>query len=282
MVDIDSETLFNGAAAIVTTIAVLFFILNVEYGYSPVSKTALVVLFLAGIFTITQATDDRQLTLLGYGVIVTASVGLFFDLVNTFNVDSTLTVLGLLLIAAVLFSVRTRLDEENHFVTAQQAKYLLAAVAVLAIGLLAVDVVTGGLQYELHPSSEIEIPAEQHTEIRVASVIVTNPTPLPERVDTPRYRVCTAGNWSAYRPPSREGEPQRDVRADVHVEDGYNEHVMGLSSKSYPVRLHLDGANLEGETFPVQRTTTCPETETGPPYLAIFEAPEQRTNVRPV
>lgn len=285
MVDIDSETLFNGAAAVISTIAVLFFVLNVELGYSPVSKVALVVVFLAGIFALTQRTDDYQLTLLGYGVIVTSVVGVFFELMSTFNVGNTVTVAGLLVIAAVLFWVNRYLDERNHFVSGRQATYALGAVAVLVAGVLVVDVVTGGLSYELQPESEIEFEGEDtrhERELVVATVAVSNPTPLPERVEMPNYAVCTAGNWSAYRRQSEPSEPQREVEAHLYIQDGYNEHVMGYSTRTFPAHLNVNGVNLQGETFPVRQTEECPDEETGPPYIAIFETYELDRYGRPV
>jgi len=79
MVDIDSETLFNAAAALVATIAVVMFVTSVDLGYSPVSEAALVVTFLAaGVFAITQRSEDYQLILFGYAVVVTALLARFF------------------------------------------------------------------------------------------------------------------------------------------------------------------------------------------------------------
>ncbi|MFB6092661.1 MAG: hypothetical protein ABEK02_06595 [Haloquadratum sp.] len=282
MVDIDSETLFNGAAAVITTIAVLFFALNVDFAYSPVSKTALVVGFLAGIFALSQRTDDRQLTLFGYGVVVTSVVGLFFDLVNTFEVGNALTVLGLLAIAAVLFALRSQFDETNRLVSGRQATFLFGVLAVLAVVILAVDVATGALVYDLQPQSRIEIAESPHEQHRVASVVVSNPTPLPERVETPNYAVCTAGDWSEYRPPTEPGRERPPVRVDLNVQDSYNEYVMSFGSKTYPAMLYLDAANATGETFPVRRTSSCPDDRTGAAYIAIYEATNDRIGLRPV
>ncbi|WP_144904593.1 hypothetical protein [Halobellus captivus] len=272
MVDIDSETLFNAAAAVLTTIAVLFFILNVDFGLSPVTMTLLAVAFLTGIFAISQRTADRQLTLLSYGVIVVSVVGIFFDLVNTFSLGSESTVLGLLLLAAALFALRTRFDGSNRLLSGKRAAYLFGAISALVALLLVVDVVSGGLAHELQVENRIEITDSPRGDVRVASLVVSNPTPLPERVETPRYGVCAAGDWSEYRrpgDPSREG--RQPVSAHLNVQDGYNEHVMSFDSKTYPVTLYLDAANTTGETFPVERTESCPDDETGSPYLAIFE-----------
>ncbi|WP_049985491.1 hypothetical protein [Halobellus rufus] len=275
MVAIDSETLFNGAAAVLTTVAVLFFVLNVDLGVSPVTKTLLAVGFLAGIFAISQRTDDRQLTLLGYGVVVVSIVGVFFDVVNTFDLGSGATVLGLLLLAAALFVLRTRFDGGNRLLSGKQATYLFGAISVIVAVVLVVDVVSGGLAYELQVENQIEITDSPREDVQVASIVVDNPTPLPERVETPNYAVCAAGDWSEYRHP---GEPEREerppVRAHLNVQDGYNEHVLGFSSKTYPVTLYLDAANATGETFPVERTDSCPDDESGSPYIAIFESSE--------
>lgn len=273
MVDLDSETLFNAAAAIVVTVAVVIFVNSVSFPYSPVSKVALVLLFLAGVFAITQTTDDHQLTLLGYGVMVVAVVALFFDLVGTFGADDTITVLGLLVIAAVLFSARRWLDERNHFVSGERAKAALAVVAVLAVGVLLVDVATGGLVYELQVQQSVEFESgsvEPERQVQVASLVVSNPTPFPEQVDRPQYAACAAGNWSAYRPEGDPDEPPREVRMDVNVRVRWDEHVFGFSQQSYPVTLHLNAANIRGESFPVELTEACPDEETGSPYIAIF------------
>lgn len=282
MVDFDSDTLFNGAAAIVATIAVVVFVVDVEFGYSPVSKFALVVLFLAGVFALTQRTSDHQLTLLGYGVVVVSAVALFVETVNTFDVGNALTVAGLLAVAAVLFWVRTRVDENDRFTTGRQATLALVVVAALVAGILVVDVASGGPAYELRSQSEVTVPDSDRNQLRVASVVVTNPTPLPERVDAPNYAVCPAGDWSAHRRSTDSGERQRPVHAHLNVRDGYNEHVLSFSEKTYPVGLYLDGANLTGETFPIQRTDACPESETGAPFLAVYEAPDDRPSARPV
>lgn len=282
MVDMDSETLFNTAAAVVATIAVAFFVLNVEFAYSPVSEVALVVGFLAGVFAVTQRTDDRQLTVLGYGVVVVSGLVLFFDVVNTFDVGNALTVLGLLAIASLLFLLRTRLDAESRFVAGRTATVAFGVVAALAAVVVLVDVVTGGLAYELQPASEVELVDGGRETARVGSVVVTNPTPLPERVRVPEYGACTAGDWSAFAPSTPPGEPSRPVRADVHVDDGYNEHVLGFGSRTYPVELHLEAANVSGRTFPVRTTSSCPDDETGAPYVAVFERSEDRPYARPV
>lgn len=276
MVGIDSETLFNGAAAVLATVAVLFFILNVDLGYSPVSTVALVVAFLAGIFAITQRTTDYQLTVLGYGVIVTAAVALFFDLVNAFDVGNEITVVGLLAVAGLLFALRTRLDDDGRFLTGREATYAFAVLVVLTATVLLVDVTTGGLAYELQHSSTVEYTESPREELRIGTVTASNPTPFPERVEAPRYAVCPGGNWSEYALPSDRGEPERTVHLDVHVDDGYNEHVLGYTSKTYPIRLYMNGANLAGETFPVRTTPDCPDEETGDPYIALFEVTEDR------
>ncbi len=281
MVDVDSETLFNVAAAAVATIAVVHFVLNVDVGYSPVTKYGLAVAFLAAVFYVTQLTRDDQLTLLGYGVLVVSGVALFLDAVNTFRVDDALTVVGLLVIAGVLFALRAGLDERSHFVSESAARYALVAVCVLVAGVLVVDVVTGGLAYELQPRGEVTYGTDDGEPV-VASVTVTNPTPLPERVDVPQYDVCTAGNWSTYRAETRPEEPAREVRAHVNVNDGYNEHVFGFGSKTYSMHLYLNGVDARGETFPVRVTDGCPDDEAGAPFVALFEASEDRSGVRAV
>lgn len=277
MVDIESETLFNWASAAVATLAVLIFVFNVDYPYSPVSKFGLVVAFLAGIFAVTQRADDSQLTLLGYGVVVVSTVALFFEVVSVFDLGNTATVLGLLAIAGVLFGLRTRLGEDSRFVAGSVASYAFGAVAALVVVVLLVDVVTGGLAYELQPESEVTFDGvDRGEEVQVASLVVTNPTPLPERVEAPRYDACAAGNWTEFRRPTEPGEPEHPVRVGVHVQDGYNEHVFSFGRESYPVSLHLDGTGIEGQTFPVEMTEECPDEETGEPYVALFQVPEDR------
>lgn len=276
MVDIDSEALFNGAAALLATVAALYFVFNVAWPYSPVSAVALVVAGLAGVFALTQRATDYQVVVLGYGTVVTVAVGLFLYLVGTFDAGDAATVGGLLAMAAVLFALRSRLDEAGQFVTGRYATYAFAGLAALAAVVLLVDVATGGLTYELQPAAQVEYVDEPRNELTVGTVVATNPTPFPEPVEAPAYAVCAAGNWSRYAPPSDPGEPDRSVRIDAHVDDGYDEHVLGYGTKTYPVRLHLHGANLTGETFPVERTDACPAEDAGEPYVALFEGPADR------
>lgn len=278
MVDISSETLFNAAAAALTTVAVLVFVFGVDLGYSPVSTAAIVVAFLTGIVAITQRTADRQLTVLGYGVVVVSAVGLFLNIVNTLDLGSEATVIGLLAFAAVLFGVRARLDDTNRLVSGRTATVAFGVVTGLAALLLVVDVATGGVAYELQPETRVEI-SEPREQVSVATVVVSNPTPLPERVDTPDYAVCAAGNWSEFRRPA---DPDRDrderppVRANLNVERGYDDHVVGFSSRRYRASLFLHAANVTGETFPVERTAACPDDDRADPYIAIYEGDDPR------
>lgn len=286
MVDIDSETLFNGAAAAVATIAVLVFLLNVDFPYSPATKYALAVGFLVGVFAITQRTDDYQLALFGYAAILVSAVALFFQLVNNFDLGNTATVLGLLVIAAVIFSLRSLLDGGSQFVSGRRATAAFGVIAVVVVLVLVVDVATGGLAYELQPQSQVEFEGDGERryggQARIGTMVVSNPTPLPERVDTPRYESCAVGNWSAYRLQPEPEEPPRPVHLHLRIEDSYNEHVFGFGSKSYPVVLNAE-INASGDaTFPVEMTDSCPGTETGSPYVAVFPAPEDRPYYRAV
>jgi len=273
MVDIDSETLFNGAAAAIATIAVLVYVLNVEIPYSPVTKYALAIVFLGGVFALTQRTDNHQLVLFGYAVILISAVAIFFDIVNTFELGNTATVLGLLVIAAAIFSLRSLLDEESQFLSGRRATFAFAViVAVVAIVLL-VDVASGGLAYELQTQSQVTFAGDRdyRDQARLGTVVVRNPTPLPERVDVPTYAACTVGNWSAFRPQPNPDAPPEEVRVDLHVDDGYNEHVFSFGGKSYPVLLHANVIASNETSVPVERTDSCPDTETGSPYIAVFE-----------
>jgi len=270
---VDSETLFNAAAAAVSTIAVIIFIVDHQFPYSPASKVLLVAAFLGGVFAITQATSDDQLTLLGYGVIVVSSFTLFLDLTNQFNVETTTQVLVLLGLAMALFGLRMRLGDRSRFVTGARAKQVFAGVVVLAALVVTVDVVTGGLAYELQTHSEVEITGEQEPTGQIGSLVISNPGPFPERVDVPQYGVCTAGNWSAYRPTTGDGE-QRPVDAYLRIERTYGEHVFSFGEKRYSAVVQFHAANVTGEQFRVQQTDGCPEDESGDPYLAVFERPE--------
>lgn len=271
--DIDSETLFNAAAAAVSTIAVIIFIVDHQFPYSPASKLVLVAAFLGGVFAITQATSDDQLTLLGYGVIVVSSFALFLDLTTQFNVGTTLQVLVLLALAMALFGLRMGLGDRSRFVTGARGKQVFAALVVLAALVVTVDVVTGGLAYELQTQSDVEISGDREPAGEIGSLVISNPGPFPERVDVPAYAVCTAGNWSAYQPTTGDGE-QRPVDAYLRIDRTYGEHVFGFGEKRYSAVVQFHAANVTGEQFRVERTEGCPDDERGEPYLAVFERPE--------
>jgi hypothetical protein len=280
MFDVDSETLFTAAAAGVSTIAVSIFTLNVELGYSPVSKLLIVGCFLTGVFALTQRTHDRQLTIFGYGVIVVSAVVVFFETVSTFDLGDAVTVVGLLAIATALFLARYALDADNHLVTGQRATYALGLVTAVTVGVLLTDIVTGGLAYELRLNDNTTV-SQEHERLPVGSLTATNPTPLPEAVDAPQFQSCTVGNWTAYRPPR--DEPERHaVESDIHVDSGYNEHILSYSEQSYPVLLHLRAENITGEPISIMRATECPATDTGAPRVAVFEANTDLPTARPV
>lgn len=279
MVSVDSEAVFNAGAAVISAVAVLIFLFNVDFGYSPVSKAALVAAFLVGVFALTQRRDDYQVAVLGYGVVVTAGVGVFVYLVGTFDGGSALTVAGLLVAAGVLYALGTRLDEDGHLVSGRTATYAFGAAALLAGLLLLADVATGGLAYELQPETEVEFGDRTHEEVRLGGVVVTNPTPFPQEVDAPDYEACAAGNWTAYRAEGPEGDRPVEVRA--HVDDGYEEHVFGYATETYPVVAHVTAQNLSGETVPLEVTDSCPAEETGSPSVALFPASDADPVGRP-
>lgn len=273
--NIDSETLFNAAAAAVSTIAVIIFILDHQFPFSPASKVVLIAAFLGGVFALTQSSDDDQLTLLGYAVIVVSAFALFLDMTSQFNVETTLQVLGLLVMAMALFGLRIRLGDRSRFVSRARARQAFAALVVLAVLVVTVDVVTGGLAYELQTQSEVEFSGDRDTAAQIGSVVVSNPGPFPERVDLPRYDVCTAGDWSPYQPTTADGEA-RPVDAHLNIDHPYGQHVFGFGEKRYPAVVHLHATNVTDEEFLVQRTETCPDDESGDPYLAVFERSENR------
>ncbi|MDS0295202.1 hypothetical protein [Halogeometricum luteum] len=279
MVSITSDTLFDAAAAVVGTAALLLFVLGFQYPYSPVSKYALAVAFLVGVVALCQWTPDPQVRLLGYGVVLVVLVAVFFDVAETFDAGTPLVIAGLLLLAALLYAV-PRFDAADRLLAPSRARTLFAGVAVLAAAVLVADVATGGLAYELRPESRVEFVDEydRSDSVSVASVVVSNPTPFPERVDAPDYGVCAVGNWTAYRPPGEPGRPDREVYLDAHVDDGYDEYVLGGSERTYRVALHTNAANLTGETIPVERVDSCPNAnaDAGPPSIALFPDPVDR------
>lgn len=274
MVSITSDTLFDVAAAVIGTVAALMFVLTFQYPYSPVSKFGLVLPFVAGVLYLGQRTADTRVTLLGYGVVVVTVVAVFFDVANTFDVGTPLVVLGLFLLAALLYAL-PRLDDAGRVLSPSHARTLFAAAVVLAVVVLTVDVATGGLVYELDPASEVTFAegTDRGEPVTVATVRVSNPTPLVEMVDSPQYGVCAVGNWSAYRRPDAPGDRPQRVHLDAYVDDGYNEFVLGGGTKAYPMTLNTDAANVSGETFPVEAMDSCPGRTTGDPSIAVFPDP---------
>lgn len=275
MVNIDSEAVFNVGAGVLATVAALFFLVNVDLGQSPVTTWLVVGAFIAGVFAVTQRADDTQVTAVGYGVVVVTGVGLLFELVNTFDVGDIAIVLGLLVLAGVLFALRSRLDDHAHLMGGRRATLVFGSLATLAALVVIVDVATGAVAYELQPEAEIQVSEERRDEIRVATVVASNPNPLPERVDAPRYEACAAGDWSEYRPSEPEAEgPEEEVRLNLRVDDGYDEHVMSFSTRRFPATLYVIAENVSGETFPVRMTEECPDESTGEAYVALYEVPD--------
>ena len=272
MADIDAETVFNWATGTLATAGVLFFLFNVESGLSPVSVGLLVAAFVLGIVALTQRTDDAELRTVGYAVAVVSGVGLFVKLANTFDAGSAVVTVGLLALAAALFGLRTRLDETGGLVDDRRATLLFGAVAALALLVVVGDVATGGLQYELRTAGEIQVPETREAEVEVGVLVATNPTPLPERVEPPRYRACAAGDWSEYREGGEGGEPPEEVRLHLDVEGGYDDHVAGFGERRYPVRLHIGARNVTGAEFAVRVRERCPDDESGAAYVAVFPA----------
>lgn len=283
MAPIDSDTVLNVGAAVTAVIAVGMFVLNVDLGFSPVTDVGLVVAFLMGVFALTQRADEYQVTALGYGVIIVSALILYSDLVSTFLSEEVWTVAGLLAIAAGLFALRTAADSTGHLVASDHATYAFTAVALIVGLVLAVDVVTGGLVYELQPAAEIQYNTEnpREDEARLGTLVARNPTPLPEPVTAPEFEACTAGNWSQYRlnPENEENPPP--IRAHVSADDGYDEYVFGYAQREFRVKLHLRGIRSSEASFQVKKRTSCPDDSTGDPYLVVYRGDSDRHGITP-
>ena len=274
MVDVDSETLFNAAAAFAVTLAVGVFVVNLDWPHSPASKYGLTLALLAGVAALTQRTDDGQLRLLGYAAVVVSGLVVFFELVNAFRLGESALVLGLLAVAAGLFGLRRRLDEQRRLVSGRAATLGFGALTVLAAVVVVVDVATGGVGYELRTEPSVEMTGDREPSARLGTLVVSNPTPLPERVDAPRYRACAAGNWSAYAP--EDEDERRPVEPYLRVDRSYGDHVRSFGQLSYRVVVELHGQGVAGETFPVEATDSCPSDDDGDPYIAVFERGSRR------
>jgi hypothetical protein len=259
------------------------YILNVELGISPVTDVGLILAFLTGVFAVTQRAEEYQIRALGYGVIIVSALVLYFDLVSTFISEDAWTVLGLLLIAAGLFLLRDVADSTGQLVSGEIATYAFTAVAVIAVLVLAVDVVTGGLAYELRPASEIQYSTDdaREDEVRLGTLVARNPTPLPEGVSAPRYRACAAGNWSQYQLSPEHDENPPPVRAHLSVQDSYDEFVFGYGEQRYPVVLHLRGVRSSDHSFPVEQRSRCPDDAAGAPYLVVYKDSEDPDGITP-
>lgn len=274
--DLDSETLFDVAAGAIATVAVLFFLFGVDTGLSPATTVVAALAFAGGVFAVSQRDDDRTLLLVGYAVVVVTVVGLVARVVSLFEAQSAITVGALLLLAVAIFLLRGRLDAEGRLLTPGRARAVFAVLLVLAVVVVAVDVGTGGLTYDLDARETVTVPGdgEYHGELTVATLFATNPTPLPERVEAPEYRACTGGNWSAYRFPGDADRPGREAEVRAYVNDGYNEHVLSFGERAFPVDLNVNGRNVSGETFPVRVTESCPADTSGDPFVALFPDPD--------
>lgn len=267
----DFDPLFDAAAAGVSGVAVVVFLADLGFLHSPVSRWLLVVAYVAGVFAVSQATTNDRLTLWGYVVLVLSTVALLLAVTGTLAVGLTGRAIVLFVLALVLFDLSERVGTFGRIVSGRRATQAFAVLAVLAAIVVTADVVSGGLAHELRTEQEIHVVAGSETApvALLGEIVVTNPGPLPQRVDIPRYSVCPAGNWSAYRPETANGETRP---VDVHLQaDGYyGEYVPGFGEHRYAAVLLLDAENVDGEWFPVQRTGRCPDDESGDPYLAVF------------
>jgi len=271
MVSVDSELLFDAAAAAITVVAVLVFAFNVDLGGSPLAEQALLVAFLAGVFAVTQRSGDRRRVVAGYAVVVVGALALVVDAVTAFSLGPTATVLALLALAGALFGLRGRLGADGTLVSGRTATRALVALAVLAAAVLLVDVVTGGLAYELRLQETVELRGEDVAGGAAGTLLAANPTPLPEPVDAPRYRACAAGNWSAYELGGEEERPGDRVRADADVGGAYDDQVDPFDRRRYPVEIRVIGVSMDGVAVPVEVAAECPEADDdGDPYVVVF------------
>lgn len=271
MVSVDSELLFDVAAAAITATAVLVFAFAVDLGGSPATEQALLVAFLGGVFAVTQRSEDRRRVLAGYGVVVVGALAVLTDAVNALSLGSTATVLGLLALAGALFGLRGRLDEDGRLVSGRTATRAFAVLAALAAAVVVVDVVTGGLAYELQPGSTVEVRGEPVATGTAGTLVADNPTPLPQSAEPPAYGACAAGNWSAHEfvPDGEERAPE-PVRADARVYDRYDSYVPSFGQQRYAVEVRVDGVSVDRLTVPVEVADACPDDEEGDPYLVLY------------
>lgn len=245
--------------------------------HSPVSRAILVVAHFVGVIALSQATNSDRLTLWAYVAVVVSAVALLLQVTDTVAIATMGGALVLFLLTIALFDLAARFGTPDRFVPGRRAKQVFAVVVVLAAVVVTVDVVSGSLAYELRTGEEAHVAAGSDAApvAFLGEIAVTNSGPFPQRVSIPEYSVCPAGNWSAYRPETGDGET-RPVTAHLEADGYYGEYVSGFEQQRYAAILLLGAENVDGESFPVERTDRCPDDEDAEPYLAVFEGDENQ------
>jgi hypothetical protein len=271
----DADAVFGAVAVGISGGAAGLLLTDAGVVHSPVSRATLVVTHFVGLIALSQATNDDRLTLWAYVAIVVSAVAVVLEVTDTVAIATLGGALVLFLLTIALFDIAARFGAPGRFVSGPRVKQLFVAVVVLAAVVVTVDVVSGGLAYELRTGEEAHVAAGSDAApvAFLGEIAVTNSGPFPQRVSIPEYDVCPAGNWSAYRPKTGDGETL-PVTAHLEADGYYGEYVSGFEQQRYAAILLLGAENVDGKSFPIERTDRCPDEDDAEPYLAVFRGEE--------
>lgn len=267
---IDSGKLLYALGVLFAAAALLYFVRDVVFDLSITVKAVLLFLgflaFLVAGFTLRRNALDAVAFALG-GVTYVVFVGY---VVVRYSPGETGTFLLLALSAALFVGLGYVLRAGGLTVPTRQARLAVVGLLVLGVGLVGADAVSGGVTYAVETEDSVTVEPVRTdepvpyraTEVRLGTVIATNPSPFTRALSLPSLSGCLAGVESV---------PREDVWISYDYEAGpLPNTVDGGATRELPVRasLPVDANATAATTYAVERGDDC-DVERESPTLVV-------------
>jgi hypothetical protein len=251
---LNSSTAFYALGTLFGLFSILYFSVEVILEISPAVKSAILLLASLTFFSATGLTSSRWRNIPLYFL---ASVSYLVFVAYTllrFDFGPGLTFLILSGSSIAFLIAGYMVGEKELKVPEQKARYLLAAGAILMVGLFLFDL--SGPQPEVQLQLRNSVNMTHGEETALGTVRVTNPFVLPRGFEVPNYRAC-----------KNSSRPEINVYTERESETIYGGQTIEMELKARFYRALP--RNETGKIYTVKRTEGCVERDG---QISVYES----------
>lgn len=262
--DVDSGKILYGVGVVLALAALAYFLQDLVFDLSITVKAALLFLAFVGLFVAGTAVDRDVLDAVAFVLSGATYVAFLVYVVWRYAVGETGIFLLLAASSALFIGLGYLIRERDPRTPVRVAGYVVGAILLVSVALVAVDAAGGGVSYDLAtnetasvgPPADRDYPDEQayvSAEVRVGTVTATNEFVFRRALDFPDVSGCVVGTdvtdersgYVSYQSPSY------DRPGAIGGGDSLSMPVVA----DVPVSVNA----TEPVSFAVERRATCPE-----------------------